>query len=105
MVGSGRSGTLSGNRPDTVLVVENEVLVRLAISEYLRHSGYRVIEVASADEAMMLLAQADIAVDVVFSAVELGGGADGFAVTTGDGGIRVAWHSQDQFSKVTALVK
>ena len=82
MVGSGRSGTLSGNRPDTVLVVENEVLVRLAISEYLRHSGYRVIEVASADEAMMLLAQADIAVDVVFSAVELGGGADGFAVTT-----------------------
>ena len=73
---------VSDDRPDSVLVVENEVLVRLAISEYLRHSGYRVIEVASADEAMMLLAQADIAVDVVFSAVELGGGADGFAVTT-----------------------
>ena len=65
---------VSDDRPDSVLVVENEVLVRRAISEYLRHCGYRVIEAASAEEAMTLLAQANIAVDVVFSAVELGGG-------------------------------
>ena len=71
---------VTDDRPDSVLVVENEMLVRLAISEYLRHCGYRVIEAASAEEAMTLLAQANIAVDVVFSAVELGGGTDGFAL-------------------------
>jgi CheY-like chemotaxis protein len=73
---------VSGDRPDTVLLVESEVLARLAISEYLRHCGYRVIEAASAKEDLTLLAEVYIAVDVVFSAVELGGGADGFAVTT-----------------------
>jgi CheY-like chemotaxis protein len=71
---------VSHDRPDTVLVVESEVLVRLAISEYLRHCGYRVIEAASADEALTLLAEANIAIDVVFSAVELGGATDGFAL-------------------------
>src|ERR1700759_1158903 len=72
---------VSGDRPDSVLVVENEVLVRLAISEYLRHCGYRVIEAASAEEAMTLLTEANIAVDVVFSAGERGGANGGFALS------------------------
>jgi CheY-like chemotaxis protein len=72
--------TASSDRPDTVLLVENEVLVRLAISEYLRHCGYRVIEAASASEALTLLAEPDIGIDVVFSAVELGEETDGFAL-------------------------
>jgi hypothetical protein len=74
---------VSGDRPDTVLLVESEVLARLAISEYLRHCGYRVIEAASAKEDLTLLAEVYIAVDVVFSAVELGGETDGFAGTKG----------------------
>jgi CheY-like chemotaxis protein len=40
---------------ETVLVVEDEILVRTAIAEYLRHCGYRVVEAASADEAMTVL--------------------------------------------------
>jgi CheY-like chemotaxis protein len=42
---------------ETVLVVEHEVMVRLAISEYLRHCGYRVIEAISAEEAITVLEQ------------------------------------------------
>jgi hypothetical protein len=40
--------------PETVLVVEDEILIRMPISQYLRDCGYKVIEAASADEAMMV---------------------------------------------------
>ncbi len=38
-------------RRTTVLVVEEDVLVRLDIAEHLRDAGYRVIETSSAEEA------------------------------------------------------
>jgi CheY-like chemotaxis protein len=65
---------------DVVLVVEGDVLARLAIAGYLRHCGYAVIEAASADEAMTILGRSDIAVDIVFCAVESGGSTDGFGL-------------------------
>jgi CheY-like chemotaxis protein len=40
----------------TVLVVEDEVLVRLIIAEELRSAGFQVIEAANADEALAVLA-------------------------------------------------
>jgi CheY-like chemotaxis protein len=65
----------------TVLVVEDEVLIRMVISEYLRECGYRVIEAAHAEEAMSLLQEPEIDVDIVFSDVEMpGAGIDGFAL-------------------------
>ena len=66
---------------ETVLVVENDVLVRLAIASYLRDCGYRVIEASSTEEATAVLTNTDIAVDIVFSAVEIGGALDGFALS------------------------
>jgi CheY-like chemotaxis protein len=36
--------------PDTILVVEDDVLVRMPISQYLRDCGYRVIEAANAQK-------------------------------------------------------
>jgi DNA-binding NtrC family response regulator len=66
---------------ETVLVVDDEVLVRMAIAAYLRHCGYRVIEAANADEAMLALEQHEgSAVGVVLSAVALSGEHDGFAL-------------------------
>lgn len=65
---------------DTVLVVEDEVLIRMVISEYLRDCGYRVIEAASADEALLVLQQTDLKVDVVLSDVEMPGSMDGFGL-------------------------
>ena len=65
---------------ETVLVVESDVLVRLAIAGYLRDCGYRVIETSSGGEATAVLTNSEIAVDIVFSAVEIGGQPDGFAL-------------------------
>jgi len=65
---------------ETILVVEDKVLERTAISEYLRHCGYHVIEAASADEALVLLNESHISIDIVFSVVEMPGSIDGFAL-------------------------
>jgi CheY-like chemotaxis protein len=66
--------------PQTVLVVDAEVLVRMAISAYLRDCGYRVVEAASADEALAVLRQTDLTIDAVLCDVALPGSMDGFAL-------------------------
>ncbi len=63
-------------------MVEDEVVIRMVISEYLRGCGYKVIEAASADEAVIVLQHLDIKVDVVFSDIEMPGSMDGFALST-----------------------
>lgn len=67
---------------ETVLVVEDEILIRMTISEYLRACGYTVIEAANADEALIVLQQLDIKVDAVFTDIEMPGSMDGFALST-----------------------
>lgn len=63
----------------TVLVVEDEIITRMAIAEYLRDCGYKVLEAATGDEAIRVLA-GGLAVDVVFSDIQMPGAADGFAL-------------------------
>ena len=63
----------------TVLVVEDEVLVRLAVAGYLRDRGFQVLEAANGAEAVAILS-ADIAVDVVCSLVQMPGDLNGFAL-------------------------
>lgn len=64
----------------TILVVDDEVLIRLVIAEYLRDCGYRVFEAAHADEALMVLQKSELAIDVVFTDIEMPGSLDGFAL-------------------------
>jgi CheY-like chemotaxis protein len=73
--------TIAAKTPvDNILVVEDEVLVRTAIAEYLRHCGYDVIEAASADEAITILTEPDIKIDIVLSDIEMPGSMDGFGL-------------------------
>ena len=65
---------------ETILVVEDDVLVRMPIAQYLRDCGYKVIEAVNADEAMAVLLHQETAVDVVFSDIEMPGTVDGFAL-------------------------
>ena len=65
----------AGMRP-TVLIVEDEVLSRLAMAEYLRDCGFHVIEAASGVEAQQLVL-AGLKVDLVFSDITMPGGVDG----------------------------
>jgi two-component system, response regulator PdtaR len=61
--------------PTTILVVEDEVLVRMLIADQLRNAGYSVIEAADADEALALLAHTNV--NVVLSDVQMPGSLDG----------------------------
>jgi len=63
----------------TILVLDGDVLVRMPLCQYLRDCGYRVLEAASADEAMTILQKPDIEVDVVLSDAELPGSTNGFS--------------------------
>lgn len=60
----------------TVLIVEDEVLSRLAMAEYLRECGFHVVEAASGVEAQQLVL-AGLKVDLVFSDITMPGGVDG----------------------------
>ncbi len=64
----------------TILVVEDEVLIRLVIAEYLRECGYRVHEAVSAEEAIFILQAPEVSIDIVFSDVEMQGDMDGFGL-------------------------
>ena len=63
----------------TILVVEDEVLIRLPLAEYLRDCGYRVFEASNVAEAKAVL-DADTPVDLVFSDVNMPGNENGFAL-------------------------
>jgi CheY-like chemotaxis protein len=71
-------------QPDTpassILVVEDEVLVRLVIADYLRECGYRVYEAVNASEAVAMLQAPEVTVNIVFSDVQMPGDMDGFSL-------------------------
>jgi len=62
----------------TILVVEDEALIRIAVSAYLRECGYRVLEAGRSTEAMELI-KAQV-VDLVFTDVDMPGDMDGFGL-------------------------
>ena len=59
-----------------VLIVEDEILIRVDIADELRAAGFQVLEAASADEALSYFS-AGVQVDLVFSDVRLPGSLDG----------------------------
>jgi two-component system, response regulator PdtaR len=63
----------------TILVVEDEILIRLMIAEALRDAGFGVVEAGTADEALAIL-EKDTPVDLVFSDVRMPGTMDGIAL-------------------------
>jgi CheY-like chemotaxis protein len=69
----------STGKPPTVLVVADEVLVRMAVSDYLRECGYNVVETGDAHEAIEVMTS-DVAVDVAFSDIAMPGSLDGFGL-------------------------
>jgi len=63
----------------TVLLVEDEVLIRLMIAEELRDHGIQVLEASSADEALTVLESA-LAVHLLFTDIQLPGTMNGVAL-------------------------
>lgn len=62
----------------TIVLAEQDVLMRMSLADYLRGCGHKVLEARSADEAIRLLEDCSIPAHVVISSVELA--ADGFGI-------------------------
>ena len=60
----------------TVLVAEDEILIRLDVAEELRRVGWKVIEVSSADEAIEVL-KSSVIIDLVLTDVNMPGQRNG----------------------------
>jgi two-component system, response regulator PdtaR len=62
--------------PHSILVVEDEVLVRMVIADDLLQAGFQVIQAATADEALKVF-QSSIAIDLIVSDIDMPGTLDG----------------------------
>lgn len=65
--------------PPVVLVVEDEVVLRMAVCAHLREAGFVVVEAVDAEEAVELLA-GNKSIALVFSDINLPGPIDGDAL-------------------------
>jgi DNA-binding NtrC family response regulator len=67
-------------QPPTILIVEDEVLIRACLADFLQDKGFKVLEAGTADDAVEIIEKADSAVDLVFSDVMMPGKLNGFGL-------------------------
>jgi len=76
MVGAGQLDLCGDGIKSTVLIVDDEVLVRAMVADPLRDDGFRVVEAINADEALAILRSAT-RVDLVLTDMRMPGTMDG----------------------------
>jgi DNA-binding NtrC family response regulator len=64
----------------TILIVEDETLIRACLADFLQDKGFRVLEAGSADDAVEIIKKADASIDLVFSDVMMPGKLNGFGL-------------------------
>ena len=69
-------------RKPTILVVDDETLIRMAVSDFLQECGFKVLEANTADEAVQMIRSYAVVIDLVFSDVIMPGEMDGFGLAT-----------------------
>jgi len=69
---------MRAERP-TILLIEDEVLIRMMLADELRGRGFNVVEAQNADEALTLL-QSRVPVGLVLTDVQLPGSMDGIGL-------------------------
>jgi CheY-like chemotaxis protein len=73
--------------PQRVLVVEDDILVRLMIAEELRGAGFVVLEALNADEALTML-EGSSSIDLLMTDVMMPGSIDGLGLAAA---VRSKW--------------
>jgi DNA-binding response OmpR family regulator len=68
------------DRKAVVLLVEDEVLIRMATSDYLQECGFKVLEASTAAEAITMIQGTESPIDIVFSDIRMPGEMDGFGL-------------------------
>jgi DNA-binding response OmpR family regulator len=66
------------DRLPTVLIVEDEFVVRMGLADYLQEGGFRVLETVTADEALESVRSGSAPIDIVVTDVRTPGKMDGF---------------------------
>jgi CheY-like chemotaxis protein len=64
---------------NAILVVEDEILIRLDLAQQLRAAGYRILEASTGEEALTILQRVDT-VDLVITDVRMPGKTDGLGL-------------------------
>jgi DNA-binding NtrC family response regulator len=72
-------GALFTSARKCVLLVEDELLIRMIVSDELRDAGYHVIEAANGDEALVIFTS-KVSVDLIISDVRMPGALDGIGL-------------------------
>ncbi len=67
-------------RKPSVLIAEDEPIIRLALSDYLQDCGFTVLSVGDAAEAMAVIEEKSFEIDVVLTDVRMPGDMNGFAL-------------------------
>lgn len=67
-------------RTPTILVVDDEALVRMAVSDFLQECGFKTLEASNAAEAIQMVKSYAMVIDAVFSDVMMPGELDGFGL-------------------------
>ncbi|WP_292046412.1 MULTISPECIES: response regulator [unclassified Brevundimonas] len=84
-----QNGSAKSDDRKTVLVVEDELFIRINIADYLRDCGFQVVEASNGEEAKAVIESGRV-VNVVFSDVQMPGELDGFGLAR-----RVRQHRPD----------
>jgi two-component system, response regulator PdtaR len=66
--------------PAVVLLVEDELLVRMTAADELEEAGFHVLEAANADVALAVLEVRSDEVQVLFTDIDMPGSMDGMAL-------------------------
>ena len=64
----------------SVLIVEDEALIRLDMADHLANQGFRVFEASNADEAIVIL-DAEPTISLLFTDVDMPGSMDGLKLS------------------------
>jgi DNA-binding NtrC family response regulator len=67
-------------RTPTLLIVDDEPLIRMVLSDFLQECGFKVLEASSADEAMQMIESTSVSIDLVVSDVRMPGERDGYGL-------------------------
>jgi CheY-like chemotaxis protein len=67
-------------RVPTILIVDDEPLIRVALSDFLQECGFKVLEAANAAEAVAIIERDPAKIDLVFSDVSMPGEFDGLGL-------------------------
>lgn len=70
---------MQASRQVRLLIVEDELFIRMFVCDVLRDAGYDVVEAVNGDEALDIL-KAGVAIDLVLSDVRMPGSTDGMAL-------------------------